>query len=249
MLALFIRTRLRRVGALLLFAFLFVLAGIVARAMVGAESGHVEVGQLFLIGGYPLVSALLLLGWLLGRYPMIATLVLMAGIVSDDRMNGMSRLYAVRTTSLAGIYVRRFLAATAIALLLSAVLLPGFDLLMLGTWAGPATIVLIFAYVAVYGSLTFFLSIWVRNEAWVALALSISAMLWDAALRAGRLAGAPPGIRELVSGVLPPQGALFKLENAFGSIQPIPWASVGYVAIYAVLLFAAAVVSLRVREY
>jgi hypothetical protein len=249
MLELFVRTRARRIIALIGFALLFVAAGLTARALVGTENGRVEVGGLFLVGGYPLVSTLLLLGWLLGRYPLIATLALSAGIVSDDRVSGMSRLYAVRPTSLSNIYVKRFLVVCALSFSLSALLLPMFDVMMLGEWAGYATLILIVSYVAVYGSLCFFLSVWIRNEVWLALGLGIIAMVWDALARGGKLSGAAPGIREAVAVVLPPQGALFALEGAFGSAQPVPWDAFAYVSAYAIILFAAAVVSLRLREY
>jgi hypothetical protein len=249
MLALFIRTRVRRIAALLGFALLFVVAGVTARALVGGEDGHVEMGQLFLVGGYPLVSALLLLGWLLGRYPLIATLALAAGMVSDDRRSGMSRLYAVRPTSLLGIYMRRFGAVALIALALSALLLPFFDLVMLGEWAGYATLVLIVSYITVYGALCFVLSVWFDNEVWLVLALAVTAMVWDALLRAGSLNHAPPGMAKGVALLLPPQGALFRLESAFGSVQPVPWIDFAYVMTYAAILFIAALVSLRVREY
>ena len=249
MLRLFLRTRVRRVFGLIGFALLFVAAGITARLLVGTHDGHVEVGELFEIGGYPLASTLLLLGWLLGRYPMIAILVLMSGVVSEDRVNGMSRLYAVRPTSLVGIYVRRYFAVTAIAFALSALLLPAFDMLLLGSWAGFATLILIASYVLVYGSLCFVLSVWLRNEAWVTLALAIAAMVWNALLRAGTLAQAAPGIREVVAIALPPQGALFQLESAFAEMQPVPWGAFGYVVAYAAILLVAAIVSLRIREY
>ena len=249
MLALFLRTRIKRILALLGFAMLFIISGAAARAMVGAEHGQVEMGALFQMGGYPFVSTLLLLGWLLGRYPLIATLVLMAGIVSDDRTSGMSRLYSVRPTSLVWIYIRRYFAVALISFAISALLLPGFDLLMLGKWAGIATLVLIISYIAVYGSLCFLLSVWIRNEVWVVVALSISAMLWDALLRSGKLAGAAPGIREVIAILLPPQGALFELESAFGAIAPIPWGAFAYIMAYSAILVGAAIVSMRIREY
>lgn len=249
MLQLFLQTRVRRGFALIGFACLFLAAGALARTMVGTHDGHVEMGELFSVGGYPLVSTLLLLGWLLGRYPLIAILVLMAGVVSEDRSNGMSRLYAVRPTSLVGIYVRRFFAVLAIAFALSALLLPAFDTIMLGAWAGPSTFVLIGSYIAVYGSLCFLLSVWLRGEAWVTLGLGVLAMVWNALLRSGKLADAAPGIREAVAIVLPPQGALFQLETAFGEMQPVPWGAFGYVMLYAAILVGAAIVSLRIREY
>ena len=248
MLALFLRTRLRRVGALMGFAFLFLAAGLTARALVGGEADHVEMGQLLLIGGYPLVSTLLLLGWLLGRYPLIATLTLAAGMVSEDRVSGMSRLYAVRPTSLVGIYVRRFFAVTALALALSTLLLPVFDVIMLGAWAGPATLVLIVSYVAVYGALCFLLSVWFDHEVWLVLALAIAGMIWDALLRAGTLEATAPLLRKTVAVILPPQGALFQLESAFGSVRPVPWGSFAYVMAYSAILLVAAIVSLHFRE-
>jgi hypothetical protein len=249
MLALFLRTRVKRIFALLGFAMLFVIAGVTARTLTGGEHGHVEMGDLFQMGGYPLVSTLLLLGWLLGRFPLIATLVLMAGIVSDDRTSGMSRLYAVRPTSLVGIYVRRYLAVAAISFAICAVLLPGFDLLLLGEWAGAATLILIISYIAVYGSLCFLLSVWMRNEVWAVIGLSIAAMLWDALLRSGKLAGAAPGIREVVAILLPPQGALFQIESAFGELMPVPWGAFAYIMAYAAILFGAALISMKIREY
>jgi hypothetical protein len=249
MLRLFLRTRMRRLLALIAFGCLFMLAGLTARMMVGTENGHVEVGALFLVGGYPLVSTLLLLGWLLGRYPLIAILALMAGVVSEDRMSGMSRLYSVRPTSLSGIYVRRFFAICLITFILSAVLLPLFDLMMLSEWAGYATLILIISYIAVYGSLCFLLSIWIRNEVWATIALAVVAMLWDALLRSGKLGDVLPGLREVIAIILPPQGALFQLESAFGSIQPVPWGSFAFVVAYGAILFGAAIVSLRLREY
>lgn len=248
MLALFLRTRMRRVAALTAFAILFIISGFAARALSGG-SEHVEMGELYQIGGYPLVSTLLLLGWLLGRYPLIAAIVLMAGVVSEDRVNGMSRLYAVRATPLAGFYLQRYFVVAAITFALSAVLLPGFDLLMLGEWAGPSTLVLILSYIAVYGSLCFLLSAWFRNEGWITLGLAITAMLWDAVLRADTLETAPAGLRAAITLLLPPQGALFEIETAFGAAQPIPPGAVIYVFAWGAILLAAAFVSLRIREY
>lgn len=249
MVALFLRTRLRRIAALSAFALLFIAAGLTARILTGAEHGQVELENVYRFGGYPLASALLLLGWLLGRFPLIAILVLSAGMVSDDRISGMSRLYAVRGTSLVGIYLKRFGVIVLAAFALSALLLPGFDLIMLGTWAGHATLVLIASYVAVYGALCFLLSVWFRGEAWLAVALAIAAMLWNALLRAGMLSEAAPGIREVIAVLLPPQGALFQLESAFGSLQPVPWGAFAYIMVYAAVLLAAALASLRLREY
>lgn len=248
MIALFLRSRARRIGALIAFALLFLLSAIAARGLVGTEHGHVEVGNLYLVGGYPLVSALLLLGWLIGRYALIAILVMMSGIVSADRRDGTMRLYAVRPVSLTRIYLTRFAVAAGVALLLSGLLMPAFDFVLLSKWGGPSTFVLIISYILVYGSLTFLLSVWTRGEVWVAMMLAIIAMLWDAVLRSGKLGNSAPGIREVITMLLPPQSALFKIETAFGAETTIPWDSFAFVTAYSVILIVAALVSMRVRE-
>jgi hypothetical protein len=248
MIGLFLQARWRRIAGLVAFALLFLLSALAARALVGTEHGQVEVGNLYLVGGYPLVSALLLLGWLIGRYPLIAVLAMMAGVVSSDRANGTMRLYAVRPSSLSRLYLLKFLAAAGVAFVLPAVLLPAFDFLLLGRWAGPNTFALIASYVLVYGALTFFLSVWLRGEVWVTMMLAILAMLWDAVMRSGKLASAAPGVREVITILLPPQSALFKLETAFGAETAMPWDSFAFVLAYAVILTVAALVSLRIRE-
>jgi hypothetical protein len=246
---LFLRTRLRRIAGLIAFAFLFLASAVTARLLVGTEHGQVEMGNLYLVGGYPLVSALLLLGWLIGRYALIATLAMMAGIVSNDRTNGTMRLYAVRPTSLSRLYLKKFAVCAAVVFMISSLLMPAFDMLLLGRWAGPSTFVLVASYILVYGSLTFFLSVWLRGEVWITMMLAIVAMLWDAMIRTGKLGGAAPGIREVITVLLPPQSALFRLETAFGAETPIPWMAFGFVLAYSLILTIAALVSLRVREF
>ncbi|MGH7469005.1 MAG: hypothetical protein ACRENP_13705 [Longimicrobiales bacterium] len=242
-----LRERSHRILGLIGFAILFIAAGLAARVLTG-PAGHVEMGSLMQVGGYPLVSLLLLLGWVLGRYPIIAALVLMAGIFSTDREAGYARLYAVRPVSFLRIYGLRFITLLTIAFLLSATLLPIFDVIMLGQWAGPNTLVLIACYVAVYGSLVAFLSVFIKGEGWVALALAVVAMIWEALRRGNVLAEAPPGVREVVSFLLPPQGPLFRIETAFAELQPVPWAAVGYVMGYSFVLLVAAAVFVVDRE-
>ena len=248
MIRLYLRSNLRRIAALSAFALLFLLSGLAARFLVGTEHGQVEMGNLYLVGGYPLVSAMLLLGWMLGRYALVATLVMFAGIVSSDRVNGTMRLYAVRPRWVGFLYLKKYLTAAFIVFAMSAFLMPAFDLILLGRWAGPATFLLIISYILVYGSLTFLLSVWLRGEVWIAIMLAITAMLWDALIRSGIIANSAPVIRELVTIILPPQSALFRLETAFGAETAIPWGSFAFVLAYGVIITIAALVSLRIRE-
>lgn len=239
----------KRIGLLVAFAVLFIISGFITRVLVGGPEGHIEFDQLLMMGGYPVVSAVLLLGWLLGRYPLIAALVLTSGIISSDREQRYLRLYTVRPGSRIGLYAQRFLLMTAIAFVLSAILLPIFDVLMLGKWAGPGTLVLIYSYVIVYGALTTLLSVWLRADAWIALGLGMIATIWSAMGRAGILEKAPPGIREIITFVLPPQGALFAIEQAYGAEQPIPAGPVLYVTAYAVVALIATAVFFRDVEH
>lgn len=213
--------RRRRILALLAFAALFLAAAATA-SVLGREAGHVEIDTLYRIGGYPLISGVLLIGWLLGRFPLAATLVLLAGVVSGDEATGHRRLLAARPASPVVVYGVRFLALAGLAFAISAILMPLFDLLMLGEWAGPATLVLIAAHVVVWGGLTTLLSVVTGLDAWIALLLALLAMVWAALVGGGMMPLAPP-IAEVVAFVLPPQARLFELEAAFGNLEPIPW--------------------------
>lgn len=243
-----LRSRRRRLLALVAFACLFLAAALTGRVLATGPEGGVEVGQLFVVGGYPLVSALLLLGWVLGRFPLIATLVLLAGLVSDDRRDGFIRVYAVRPTSLVKIYALRALVLGGAAFLLSLALMPLFDLIMLGKVAGFAYVPLILAYVVAYGGLTVLLSVWARGDAWIALLVAIFALVWNALLTAGALTGAPPGITQVITFLAPPQSQFLRLEGAFANIQPIPWGAFFFVSAYGVLALILAGVSLVSRE-
>lgn len=244
-----LRARRRRLLGLVAFAAVFLAAALTGRFLARGSHGEVDPSQLFLVGGYPLVSALLLLGWILGRFPLIATLVLLAGFVSHDRAEGYARVYAVRRTSLIRIYGGRWLALEAAAFVLSAVLMPSFDLIMLGgRWAGGGTFVLIAAYVICYGGLVALLSVWTRGDAWVALLVAIVALVWNAIVQAGVLAGAPPGTVDLITFVLPPQAQFYRLEGAFAGVQAIPWDAFASIAGYGSVMLLLAALSLARRE-
>lgn len=226
-----LRTRL-----LLLGAFAVALLGVaLTMRLLTAHEGHVEPGRLFQMGGYPLVSALVLLGWVLGRFPLIATIVLMAGIFSHDRDNGYARFYAARPLPLLRIYGARFLLLAAIAFALGAVLLPLFDIILLGQWAGPGVLVLVAAQVIAFGGLTAFLSLFTRADAWIAALLALLALAWHALRAAGTLDAAPTLARDIISMLLPPHGALAIIEQAFAQFQPVPWMAFLYVAGYGVI--------------
>ncbi|HWV58007.1 MAG TPA: hypothetical protein VNZ57_11210 [Longimicrobiales bacterium] len=242
-----VAARRRRLFALVAFGGLFLAAAIAARLLLRDEHGHVDLDTVFVVGGYPLASAMLLMGWVLGRYPLIATVVLLAGLFSHDRSASYARLYAVRPTSLLGVYAIRFAALAGAAFLLSAVLMPVFDLLLLGTWAGPATLVLILAYVLAYGGLMALFSVWTGVDVWLTVFLAIFAIVWNALDVAGVLV-VPPGMRDVISFVLPPQAALLRLEEAFAGIEPIPWDAFLHVAGYGIVMLTLAALSFARRE-
>lgn len=243
-----LRSRARRLVGLSAFGLAFLAAGATARIFTGREHGHVELDMLFEIGGTTLVSVLLLLGWLIGRFPMIAALVLMSGIFSDDRARGHARLYAVRPSSMIVLYGMRTLMFAVIAFALSAVLIPGFDLLILNEWSGTSALALIAAQIMVYASLTALLSVATRADAWIALFLGILATVWYALRRADFLQGMPSFVRETVSVLLPPQGALLRVETAFANSLPVPADAMLYILIYAVLILLLAGIGLARRE-
>jgi len=242
-----LRALRRRFGLLAAFGALLLASAAASRLISGAP-GHVELNRIFELGGTTLASAFLLIGWVVGRFPLVATLVLFAGFFSQDRESGLARLYLARPISPLAIYGVRFLGLAAAAFVISCIVLPLFDLILLGHWAGPATLVLVAAHVIAYAGLVALLSVWTRADAWVALLLAIAALAWDALRSADMLAAVPPGGRQFVSFVLPPHGALFALESAFGNLRPIPWSAFTDVCIYGASLTLVAALFLRIRE-
>jgi hypothetical protein len=146
------------------------------------------------------------------------------------------------------LYAARFLLLALVAFAMSALLLPGFDIIVIGAWAGPSVFVLIAAQILVFGALAALLSAFTRADAWAALFLGIVAIIWDALRRAELLRDAPAGLRETVSVLLPPHGALARIELAYGSLQPVPWDAFLYIALYAALLLLLAGLATTSRE-
>lgn len=244
--ALELAARRRRILALLVAAGLFLAAG-AAAATLGREDGHVEFDRLFQIGGYPLISGMLLAGWLLGRFPLLATLVLMSGVVAADAEDSRARVLAVRPVAPVLLYGARFVVLATAAFVLAALLLPAYDLLLLGAWAGPATLVLVLAHVLVWGGLTALLSVFTRLDAWVTVLLALLALVWTSLGAAGMIPLAPP-VADAIAFVLPPQASLLALEGAFADVQPIPWGAFGFSAGYGVVAVLLAGLLLGRRE-
>ncbi|MCI0437487.1 MAG: hypothetical protein L0271_28220 [Gemmatimonadetes bacterium] len=243
-----LRALSRRIALLLLFAAVLLLAAGVARWLTDTGGGHAELDTLFAFGGPTLASAFLLTGWLVGRLPLIVTLVLMAGLISHDRAEGTARLFMVRPVSPLLLHGTRFFVLAALSFALCAIVLPLFDLILLGRWAGAGTLALIAANVIVYGGLVALLSVWTRADAWIALLLSFVAMTWHALRSADLLAALSPAGREVITFLLPPHGALFALESAFGQLQPVPWDALGFAAAWGIVALAIAAVTLSTRE-
>ncbi len=241
-----LQARRRRILALLAFAAIFLAAAAAAHTLA-AGTGRVDLGTLYQLGGYPLLSGLLVLGWLLGRFPLAATLVLMSGVFSGDRETGLARLLGTRPVSPGLLYGTRFLVLSALAFAISAVLMPLFDIIILGQWAGPATLVLIAAHVLVWGGLTALLSVATRLDAWLTLLLALFSMVWASLGSAGLLPLAPP-VARAVAFVLPPQAQLFALEGAFVDVQGIPWPAFWFAAGYGGVTLLLAAVLVRHRE-
>jgi hypothetical protein len=237
----------RRLSWLLAFGVAFLGAALTGR-VVGGSGDHVEFDALMQVGGYPMVSALLLTGWLVGRFPLLAGVVLMAGVFSGQRESGLARLLEVRARSPLLLLALRAALALGLALAVSLLVLITFDVVMLGRLPGPQLLVLVLAYVLVAGALTALLSTFVRNDAWAAALLLVLAVTWHALLRSGVLASSPPGVREVVTVLLPPQGAVLQLENAFAGDLAVPWNALLYAATYATLALVLAAVVARRRE-
>jgi hypothetical protein len=122
-----------------------------------------------------------------------------------------------------------------------------FDVIVLGEWSGWSVLVLIAAQIIVFGVLTALLSVFTRADAWIALFLALVAIVWDGLRRVDFVLGVPAAVRETISVLLPPQGALMRVEMAFGMMQPVPWDAFLYIVIYGALLLVIAGAALTRR--
>ena len=236
----------RRILLLLVFAGAFLLAAGSARMLAGT-AGHVDLDRIFEVGGPTLASVYLLAGWMIGRFPLIAAIVLMAGVFSDERVSGLARLHLSRPVSPAAFYGVRALVLAALATLLSVLLLPAFDLILLGR-TQPGTWVLAVAWIVTYGGVTAALSLWTRADAWVALLLAGLATMWHALRVGGVLDTVPVGGRQFLTLVLPPHGALLALETAFAQMLPVPWTAFLNACLYGIVALLIAAFTLERRE-
>jgi hypothetical protein len=241
-------TRRRRVAALVAFGALYLVAAVAVRMIGMGEHGQVEPDALMAVGGYPLMSAFLLTGWSIGRYPLIIILALTAGLFSADARAGYTRLYAATRVRLLTLYGFRLALLMILAFVMSVVLIPIFDIIVLGKPSGPQLLLLVASYILVFGSLTALFSVFTRADAWCTVFVAIAAMVWHAMNRGGLLDRVPQAITQIVSAILPPQGALSSIENAFGSGQPAAWGAFLYVCMYAALVLLVAGLALSRRD-
>lgn len=240
--------RRKRIAALALFGVLYVLGAVVVRVIGTGEHGQVEPDKLMAVGGYPLLSAFLLSGWSIGRYPIVITLVMVAGLFSADVRAGYTRLYAATRVRILTLYAFRLLMLMLLAFAMSAVVLPVFDFVILGTASGLQLYVVTAAYVLTFGALTALFSVFTQADAWAALFAWIAGMVWHGLLRGGLLEPVPQFLTQAVSVVLPPQAALNTIEDAFGNAQAVPWSAFLYVCMYAALVLLVAGLALSRRE-
>jgi hypothetical protein len=175
----------RRLLWLLAFGALFIAAAATAR-LFGSHDGHMEFDAIMQVGGYPMLSALLLTGWVVGRFPAIAAVVLLAGTHSESRQSGLARLLEVRARQPLRLLALRALLALLLASALALTVLIVFDVVMLGRAPGRQLFVLVLGHVLTYGALTALLSTLTRADGWAAAFV----MSWPD--RGYRPSGAPP---------------------------------------------------------
>ncbi|HUE97581.1 MAG TPA: hypothetical protein VMN39_13050 [Longimicrobiaceae bacterium] len=178
----------------------------------------------------------------------LSMIILLAGMVSTDRREGYTRLLFAQPTSPLAYYGLRwglaylisFTAAVAL-LLVGQVLAWGA---FLGGWSG---LVLPLLSGLVYGSLIFFFSVILpRGDAWVVFALLLPTFIPE--ILDLVLQSAAPGVRQLVTFLLPPQGALQNVWEGL-VLESFGWGGAAFAAAYGAIFLAAAAVILKLREW
>jgi hypothetical protein len=178
----------------------------------------------------------------------ISMMVLLAGLVSDDRRDGHTRLFFSHPTSPLAYYGLRWAMAYVIAVTGAALFLVVGQIVawgaLLGGWSG---LVLPLLSALVYGGLLAFFSVLLpRGDAGVVFLLFLPTFFPQ--LLAVGLAGVSPTVRQLIMLVLPPQGALQQVWEGL-LIGSFAWGAAAFAAAYGLLFLAAAAVGLELREW
>lgn len=219
---------------------------VVAAALYALEPGFHQHDEFSLdaVGLGPLgISATL------SYFAAIAMIVLLGGSLSTDRREGYSRLFFAHPTSPLGFYGLRWGVAYVISLTGALLFLVFGQVIAWGTMYGGWRGLLLPALSAlVYGGLMAILSVvMTRGETWIA-ALLLFVPIFTPQLLAVMLGPLDPRLRQALLSILPPQGALARVWDSLLIGAPA-WGAALFAAGYGILLLAAAVVILRLREW
>ena len=189
------------------------------------------------------------LSYTLANLAGLTMLILLAGFIADDRRRGYYRLYFSHPTRPLSFYALRWLLAFAVAM--AAAFL--FQVVgQLAAWGevrvGPRVLIHPFLFAIVYGGLVAFLSAALpRADAWVALALFFFTDFWlsDAVQL---MQPFTPGVRRLLSFLLPPHVALTEVYLGIVA-QQVAWGAALYAAGYGLFWMILAGVLVSAREW
>ena len=179
----------------------------------------------------------------------LSMLVLLGGFISGDRRSGRFRSYLSHPVSPLALYGLRWLLAAVLTLIVCAGFLVIGQLVAWGEYRGGTSGLWLAAISAVvYGGLLAFLSALLpRGDAWAALGAYFATYLWLTLLAVGA-EPLTPGIRQLITLILPPQTAMQDIyEGLVGGWAA--WGAAGFSLGYGVVMLIGAGVVLRLREW
>ena len=185
----------------------------------------------------------------LSHFAAISMIVLLGGSLSTDRREGYTRLFFSHPTSPLGYYGLRWSIADVIAVTGALLFLVLGQVIAWGAvFGGFRGLILPAISALVYGGIMAILSVLVpRGEAWIA-SLLLVVPIFTPQLLTAILAPLHPGLRQGVMALLPPQAALARVWDGL-LLGDLAWGAALFAAVYGVLLLAAAVAILRLREW
>jgi hypothetical protein len=179
----------------------------------------------------------------------LSMVILLGGFISNDRRRGYYRMYFSHPTTPLAFYGVRWGIALGFTVLAASLFLVLGQLAGWGEFRGgsPGLYLAILSAVAYGGLIAFLSSALPRGDAWTAFAIFFFTLFWLYLLGLGAEPFSP-GVRRIISFILPPQTALQDVYSGI-LLGYAEWGAAAFVLGYGVFWLIAAALLVRIREW
>jgi hypothetical protein len=185
----------------------------------------------------------------LSHFAALSMIILLAGFVSGERREGITRINFSHPTSPLAYYGLKWGLAYVLSLSFALAFLLFGQIAAWGEFRGGASgMILPVLSALISGGLMAFFSVTLpRGDAWIVFLLLLAPVLFPQLLSLG-LSGISPQTAQVILTLLPPQNALSDVWNGL-LLGDVPLDAVLFPAAYGLVFLVAAIVILRLREW